>query len=46
MKSVTVYILSFGMILLGWMAGLGLAQTPEAKPQAAPAKSKPNPSRL
>ncbi len=37
MKSVTVSILSYGMILLGWMAGSVLAQTPEAKPQETPA---------
>jgi len=44
MKSITVYSLSYGMILLGWMAGLGLAQTPEVKPQETPAvEAQPQP---
>jgi hypothetical protein len=45
MKSYTVYTL-VGMMLLGWMAGLGLAQAPEAKPQETPAveaKAQPQP---
>lgn len=46
MKYSILRTLSLGLFLVGWMAGEGLTQTPEAKPQETPAvqtQAKPQP---